>query len=225
MIRFTTRFIAILGASLMLLGVLAMPASAKPGGNAGASAACANGGYQNYTDANGNAFKNEGQCSKYAAQGNALVPVVTEDPAVTRCKQEAAAAGFDPNAFNIIAGTENNDAFTPTAGQDLFCGFGGADYVNTVSADDVFLGGADNDYAAAVVGTFNGGAGDDWVSYLYGTFNGGDGNDSATVLFEGSTFNGGAGDDRVWNMYGGTFNGGDGNDSVTGHQGGTFNQD
>ena len=209
MARFTTRRIAILCASLMLLSVLSVPAMAAPGGNAAASAACENGGYQNYTDANGNAFKNEGQCVKYAANGNALVPVVTEDPAVTRCKQEAVAAGFDPSAFTIIVGTENDDpsVWPTTAGPDLICGFGGNDYVWTLSANDVFLGGDGVDYVDHLYGTFNGDAGNDSVlGPLYGTFNGGAGDDSASEMYNGGIFNGGAGNDTVYANDGGTFN-------------------
>jgi hypothetical protein len=51
------------------------PAQAKPGGNAAASAACKNGGFVNYTDTSGNAFRNEGDCVSYAARGGILVPV------------------------------------------------------------------------------------------------------------------------------------------------------
>jgi Ca2+-binding RTX toxin-like protein len=227
MARFTTRLIAIVCASLMLLGVLAVPAMAAPGGNAGGSAACENGGYRNYTDANGNAFKNEGQCVKYAAKGNTLVPVVTEDPAVTRCKQEAAAAGFDPSAFTIITGTEGDvEALTPTAGPDLICGFGGTDVVDTLSADDVFLGGAGNDVVRDLYGTFNGGDGSDQVSPTMhgGTFNGGDGSDQVSTM-NGGTFNGGAGREHVSAVNGGVFNAGAGTESdyVSELFGGTFN--
>ena len=50
---------------------------AKPGGNAPAAAACQNGGYLDYTDAAGNAFRNEGDCVRYAARGGTLVPIAT----------------------------------------------------------------------------------------------------------------------------------------------------
>jgi hypothetical protein len=59
--------------------ILAAPSLAKSGGNAGgnsaASAACEDGGYQSWTDAAGNAFRNAGACVSYAAHGNPLVPV------------------------------------------------------------------------------------------------------------------------------------------------------
>ncbi len=46
-------------------------------GNSAAAAACRNGGYVNWTDADGNPFKNEGDCVSYAARGGVLVPVAT----------------------------------------------------------------------------------------------------------------------------------------------------
>ena len=69
---------------LLMLSVLTLgltligSASAKPGdnggpGNSGAGHACQDGGYLNYTDADGNGFKNTGQCVRYAAQGGKLI--------------------------------------------------------------------------------------------------------------------------------------------------------
>ena len=68
--------------ALVLLSTLAIaaPALASPGGNAGgnsaAAAACREGGYRDWTDVAGNAFRNEGACVSYAARGGTLVPVV-----------------------------------------------------------------------------------------------------------------------------------------------------
>jgi hypothetical protein len=68
--------------ALMVSLALAAPALAKPGGNAGgnsdAAAACEDGGYSDWTDAAGNAFRNEGACVSYAAHGGTLVPVVVD---------------------------------------------------------------------------------------------------------------------------------------------------
>jgi hypothetical protein len=50
-------------------------ALAASGGNSAASAACESGGYVNFTDSAGNAFRNEGACVRYAAHGGTLVPV------------------------------------------------------------------------------------------------------------------------------------------------------
>ena len=186
MLRCTTRLVALLCASLALLGVLAMPASAAPGGNAGNAAACENGGYLTYTTTDGTAFKNEGQCVRYAVKGNELVLTP-----VARCRQEAIAANIDPTGYTIIAGTEGEDyTFTLTAGPDLICGFGGPDYVETLDAGDVFLGGAGDDlvYIVRSGGTFNGGDGRDFVYEVYGTFNGGAGADTAQTVPYGGTF-------------------------------------
>ena len=168
MLRLTRSF-AVLVLILTVLGMLAAPTLAAPGGNSTASAACAGEGYRNYTRKDGSTFKNEGQCTKYEAQGNTLVL----DPKA-RCRQEVIAAGIDPAGFNIITGTETNgntEFLTPTAA-DLICGFGGEDVVDNLDAGDVFLGGDDNDGVNHMYGgTFNGGAGDDVVLLkLGGTF-------------------------------------------------------
>ena len=181
-----TRSFAVLVLSLTVLGMLAAPTLAAPGGNSAASAACTNGGYANYTRQDGSTFKNEGQCTKYEAQGNALVLTP-----VARCKQEAAAAGItDTSGYTIIAGSDGDDySFTLTAGPDLICGFGGEeDYVETLDAGDVFLGGAGSDGVGYVYGTFLGGDGDDWAYEVYGTFNGGAGNDTTQTVPYGGTF-------------------------------------
>jgi hypothetical protein len=228
MSRFNTRLLAILGVSLALLGMLSMTAGAAPSGNAEAKAACENGGYVNYTDADGNPFKNEGQCIKYAAQGNTPVPVVTEDPAVTRCKQEAVQAGINPAGYNIITGTDEgfNEELTPTTGPDLICGFGGSDYVLTLDADDIFLGGDGSDSVNLLYGIFIGGGSYDHTNQVYGTYYGSVGDDTASEVHSGGTFNGGDGNDAVFSLHeGGTFNGGVGDDAVYYSDGGTFNQD
>jgi hypothetical protein len=75
MIRFTMRSIAVLVLSLALLSALAAPTLAAPGGNSAMAAACEDGGYLGYTDDDGNAFKNAGQCTRYATQGGTLVAV------------------------------------------------------------------------------------------------------------------------------------------------------
>ena len=69
--------------ALVLLAALATPVLAASGGNSGPSAACANGGYLNYTDTAGNPFRNEGACTSYAAHGGTLVPVVQGPFSVT----------------------------------------------------------------------------------------------------------------------------------------------
>lgn len=73
------RVTMMLGALAMVVGLLAGPVAAAPGGNSANAAKCAEGGYLDYTDAQGNPFKNEGQCTSYAARGGQLVPVPTAD--------------------------------------------------------------------------------------------------------------------------------------------------
>jgi len=85
-----------LSALAMVVGVLAAPVAAAPGGNAANAAKCEEGGYLDYTDAQGNPFKNEGQCTSYAARGGQLVPVpdISLDPAAGTIS----GTGFTPNS-------------------------------------------------------------------------------------------------------------------------------
>jgi hypothetical protein len=57
----------------LLMVSLTVPVLGAKGGNSTASKACENGGYVNWTKANGSTFKNEGDCTKYAAMGGTLV--------------------------------------------------------------------------------------------------------------------------------------------------------
>ena len=68
---------------LTLLVGATSPAAAAPGGNSAAAKACEEGGYRNYTRSDSTAFRNEGQCTKYAAQGGTLTPVATPYVVVT----------------------------------------------------------------------------------------------------------------------------------------------
>lgn len=224
MVHFTTRSFALLIMSLALLSTLAAPAMADPGGNAANAAKCENGGYLNYTDADGNPFANTGECVRSAAQGGTLV--------LTRCAEEALSAGYDPAAFNLVAGTDDDNSGIGssggfdgnlTFGPDLICGFGGNDHIFTLPAEDVFLGGEGNDDVYGVFGIFYGGPGDDLVEIQdSGIFSGGPGNDRIAVL-NGGTFNGEDGDDRITRLDAGTFNGGPGDDWTRTLNGGIFN--
>ena len=72
---FWRALIALVTFSLLAVSLTSV-AMAKPGsGNSEASAACEDGGHLDWTRADGTAFKNEGACVKYAAQGNALVGI------------------------------------------------------------------------------------------------------------------------------------------------------
>ena len=154
--------------------------------------------------------------------------------------------------YNFVGGTEGNDGpdtFTPTAGTDVFCGFGGNDSISALREGDIFIGGAGQDAVGTpgdfgsgnFFGTFYGGADNDTVAYNYGTFYGEAGDDSVSVNYAAGTFNGeggqdfvsdnygtfygGADDDLVYNNYFGTFYGEGGNDGVTNDRGGIFVQD
>jgi hypothetical protein len=112
MIRFTTRSFAVLVLSLALLSALAAPTLAAPGGNSAAAAACENGGYLHYTDAAYNSFKNEGQCTRYAAQGGVLTPVAVASFLSAESVQVGAyfattvtGAGLLPGATVTVTGT------------------------------------------------------------------------------------------------------------------------
>ena len=63
--------------ALLFTAAFAAPALAESG-NSEAAAACQDGGYVDWTDAAGNAFRNTGACASYAAHGGALVPVVVD---------------------------------------------------------------------------------------------------------------------------------------------------
>jgi Ca2+-binding RTX toxin-like protein len=92
--------------------------------------------------------------------------------------------GFNYADYNIVGGTEGNDDiedFQPTAGPDVFCGFGGDDSIFAVTPGDIFLGGEGTDRVEDNSGTFYGGAGDDNVLVNRGgTFNGGEGTDTVS---------------------------------------------
>ena len=134
-----------------------------------------------------------------------------------QCEQALAAAGLTapPNA-NYMLGTLGNDLFFLTAGNDVICGFAGADYARgDLSTNDIFIGGDGNDFVSAVDGgTFNGGTGDDYTQTVQsGTFNGGGENDSVAAQ-EGGTFNGDTGDDVARFLSSGTFDGGADTDAL-----------
>lgn len=55
------------------------PASAN---NSEAAKACQHGGYADWTDADGNSFRNHGECVNYVAQGGTLAPVAPTLPPI-----------------------------------------------------------------------------------------------------------------------------------------------
>src|SRR5215218_4576082 len=73
---------------------------------------------------------------------------------------------FKPSNYTFLGGTEGNNDFTgrATLGNDVFCGFGGGDYIFTLDEGDIFNGGPGDDYVFGLNdGTFYGGDGNDYV--------------------------------------------------------------
>ena len=111
----------------------------------------------------------------------AAAPAMAADGDSTRarCISEAARAGViggdsNPGNTNFVAGTEGAATFNwrATAGPDVFCGFGGNDFIVNLDAGDAFRGGAGDDVVFyQFYGTFNGGGGTDVLHrQLGGTF-------------------------------------------------------
>jgi hypothetical protein len=81
---------------MLLLSMLVFPVVATAQGNSEAAHACEEGGYLNYIDADGNTFKNEGQCTRYAAQGGTLVRKA--DISLDQAAGSISGTGFTPNS-------------------------------------------------------------------------------------------------------------------------------
>src|SRR5215207_8662056 len=92
------RVTMMLVAMAVMVPLFAVVAYAAPGGNAANAAKCEEGGYLDYTDAQGNPFKNEGQCTTYAARGGQLVPVSTADISIDVAAGTISGTGFTPNS-------------------------------------------------------------------------------------------------------------------------------
>jgi hypothetical protein len=134
------RVTLMLVAMAVMVPLFAVVAYAAAGGNAANAAKCEEGGYLDYTDDQGNAFKNEGQCTSYAAMGGQLVPVPTgPDISIDQAAGTISCTGFTPNStialrgvltpssafFEVSIPTDATGAFT-TGGLDIdfpFCMF------------------------------------------------------------------------------------------------------
>jgi hypothetical protein len=103
--------------ALLFTAAFAAPALAESG-NSEAAAACQDGGYVDWTDAAGNAFRNTGACVSYAAHGGALVPVVV-DP-VNPFTVAYRASGTD-GFFATVTGS----GLEPDSSVDLLLTWGG----------------------------------------------------------------------------------------------------
>jgi hypothetical protein len=103
----------------VMVPLFAVVAYAAAGGNAANAHKCQQGGYLNYTDANGNPFKNEGQCTSYAAKGGQLVPVPTADISLDQAAGSISGTGFTPNSSITLRRvySPNGEDFTDTLWQ------------------------------------------------------------------------------------------------------------
>lgn len=114
--RFFPRTAAIALAVLATLAIAA-PVLAKPGGNSFASAACADRGYLDWTDAAGNAFRNAGACVSYAAHGGTLVPLVV-DPV------NPFSVSYSPSGTNGFQATVTGTGLEPNSAADVVLSWG-----------------------------------------------------------------------------------------------------
>jgi hypothetical protein len=107
------RVTLMLVAMAVMVPLFAVVAYAAAGGNAANAHKCEEGGYLDYTDAQGNPFKNEGQCTRYAARGGQLVPVPvsTADISLDQAAGTISGTGFTPNSEVVITRT-----YTPGGG-------------------------------------------------------------------------------------------------------------
>ena len=110
---------AALGLALLVTLAIAAPALAKSGGNAEAAAACQEGGYLEWTDSAGNAFRNSGECVSYAAHGGTLTPVVV-DPVNPFSASPTGASGTDGFLAAVTGSGLEPDSFV-----DLLLTWGG----------------------------------------------------------------------------------------------------
>jgi hypothetical protein len=127
---------------------------------------------------------------------------------------------FKPAHYTFHGGdtdpSQLNDDFTGQGtleGNDVFCGFLGANFTDRLEAGDIFISGAGFDGVLINNGTFYGQEGGDIVGTNSGTFYGGAGDDFVIDNF--GTYYGQEGSDGVERNHSeGTFDGGDGTDFV-----------
>ena len=104
--------------ALALLTSVATALPAMAGGNATASAACEGAGHLDWTDADGNAFRNTGACVSYAARGGTLVPVVVDVNPFSIAYSASGANGF--------VATVTGAGLEPGSSVDVFLTWGSA---------------------------------------------------------------------------------------------------
>jgi len=114
-----------LGLAVLSTLALAAPALAKSGGNSGgnsaAAAACADMGYQDWTDVAGDTFRNEGGCVSYAAHGGTLMPVERSPFSISYTA--SGASGFEATLIGTGLEPESSvDLFVTWGDNTLFVG-------------------------------------------------------------------------------------------------------
>jgi hypothetical protein len=115
-------------------------------------------------------------------------------PADAKCAKLAIKTlgpSFNPSNYTFFGGNEVSNEFSgvKTEGPDVFCGFGGPDFISSgpsfisLDAGDIFLGGEGDDSVTSNEqgATFYGEAGNDFVEENGGRFVGGEGCDD--VMF------------------------------------------
>jgi len=137
------------------------------GGNSSAAAACRNGGHRNWTDADGNAFRNEGECVSYAARGGVLVPVATGPFSVSYSsigsgvfRAVITGTGLEPSSMvrfsfvwpdrSVIAEFSIDASGNVTFTQDEQCRDANGDPMTSLTATGMPAGGSQTDYPLPV---------------------------------------------------------------------------
>src|SRR5262245_63776288 len=94
------RMLLLVSAALALsVGVATATAGNGNGGNSDAAKACQKGGWKNWVRADHTAFKNQGDCVSYAAQGGTLTPPKTQSQLDCESFGGTFSIGPSPNYF------------------------------------------------------------------------------------------------------------------------------
>lgn len=89
----TTRWFSV--GFLLVAAMFLLPTMMTAQGNSGSNDVCQMGGYLDLTDANGNPFKNVGECVSYAAQGGTLPNLSIDGGAIS-------GSGFTPDSTIVV---------------------------------------------------------------------------------------------------------------------------
>jgi hypothetical protein len=115
-----TKSLALLVLSLLLLGPLATPALAKPGGNSSAAHDCQKGGWAIHQGDNGERFANQRECLANARGGGEVHPIPSlyfvelDLDLEGRCGFELYATNFAPGTYYFEGSGTDNSSFSAT---------------------------------------------------------------------------------------------------------------